>query len=240
MSSPPLPPTVTIVIPTYNECENIASLIPDLLGRDESFRIIVVDDNSPDGTGRVADELASRFPGRIQVLHRSKKQGIGPAYVAGFREALRSNSDYIATMDADHSHSPDDLLRLLNRASTADLVLGSRYIVGGSTHGWPTIRKLVSRVGGTYARLVLGVPIADLTGGFKVYRRETLAALDLDAVRSDGYVFQIETTYYTQKSGFCVVEEPITFNDRHAGKSKLSRRIVLEAMLVVWRLRFGR
>ena len=143
-------------------------------------------------------------------------------------------------MDADHSHDPDDLARLVGRAANADLVLGSRYVPGGSTHGWPAHRKFISRFGGAYARFVLGVPIADLTGGFKVYRRETLEALDLDSIRSDGYAFQIETTYDTVKSGFRVVEEPITFTDRDAGKSKLSRRIVLEAMLVVWRLRFER
>jgi dolichol-phosphate mannosyltransferase len=231
-------PTVTVVIPTYNERENLTSLVPELLNRNPSYRIVIVDDNSPDGTGTVADQLADVFPGRVQVVHRAKKQGIGPAYVAGFRAALRSDSDYVATMDADHSHNPDDLPRLVNRASTADLVLGSRYIPGGSTIGWPAHRKLISRLGGAYARRVLGVPIADLTGGFKVYKRATLDALDLDAIRSDGYAFQIETTYRTMKSGFSVVEEPINFTDRYAGKSKLSRLIVLEAMLVVWRLRF--
>jgi dolichol-phosphate mannosyltransferase len=231
-------PTVTVVIPTYNERENLTSLIPELLDRNPTYRVVVVDDNSPDGTGTVADQLAADFPGRVKVVHRAKKQGIGPAYVAGFREALRSNSEYISTMDADHSHSPDDLPRLVSRAANADLVLGSRYVPGGSTHGWPAIRKLISRLGGAYARRVLGVPIADLTGGFKVYKRATLEALDLDAIRSDGYAFQIETTYRTMKSGFRVVEEPISFTDRYAGKSKLSRMIVLEAMLVVWRLRF--
>jgi dolichol-phosphate mannosyltransferase len=231
-------PTVTVVIPTYNERENLASLIPELLNRNPTYRVVIVDDNSPDGTGTVADQLAADFPSRVKVVHRAKKQGIGPAYVAGFREALRSDNEYIATMDADHSHSPNDLPRLVSRAATADLVLGSRYVPGGSTQGWPAIRMLISRLGGAYARRVLGVPIADLTGGFKVYKRATLEALNLDTIRSDGYAFQIETTYRTMKSGFRVVEEPITFTDRFAGKSKLSRMIVLEAMLVVWRLRF--
>jgi dolichol-phosphate mannosyltransferase len=238
--SSPSNPSVTVVIPTYNERENLALLIPELLDQNPTYRVVIVDDNSPDGTGKLADKLATDFPGRIFVVHRPKKQGIGPAYVAGFREALCSDSEFIATMDADHSHSPNELPRLVKRGETADLVLGSRYVPGGDTHGWPAHRKLISRLGGTYARIVLGLPIADLTGGFKVYKRRTLEALDLESIRSDGYAFQIETTYDTVKSGFCVVEEPITFTDRYAGKSKLSRMIVLEAMLVVWRLRFAR
>ena len=233
-------PSVTVVIPTYNERENLASLVPPLLERNPTYRAVIVDDNSPDGTGKLADRLAADFPGRISVVHRLQKQGIGPAYVAGFRKSLRSECEFIATMDADHSHNPDDLPRLVKRGEEADLVLGSRYVPGGSTHGWPAHRKLISRLGGTYARIVLGLSIADLTGGFKVYKRQTLEALDFDSIRSDGYAFQIETTYETVKSGFCVVEEPITFTDRYAGKSKLSRMIVLEAMLVVWRLRFER
>jgi dolichol-phosphate mannosyltransferase len=229
---------VTVIIPTYNERENLASLVTEVLALGSGLRVIVVDDNSPDGTGALANQLATETPGRITVLHRPKKDGIGPAYVAGFTTALETDAEFVATMDADHSHSPADLPRLVKRAKNADLVLGSRYIEGGSTHGWPLIRKLISRLGGIYARLVLGVPVSDLTGGFKVYKRATLAALDLDAIQSDGYVFQIETTYRTLKSGFNVVEEPISFNDRYAGKSKLSRMIVLEAMFVVWKLRF--
>jgi dolichol-phosphate mannosyltransferase len=231
---------VIVIIPTYNERENLASLVTEVLALGTGLRIIVVDDNSPDGTGTLADQLAAESPGRITVLHRPKKDGIGPAYVAGFKAALDSNAEFVATMDADHSHSSADLPRLVDRAMNADLVLGSRYIEGGSTHGWPIHRKLISRLGGTYARLVLGVPVSDLTSGFKVYKRAALAALDLDAIQSDGYVFQIETTYRTLKSGFSVVEEPISFNDRYAGKSKLSRMIVLEAMFVVWKLRFQR
>jgi dolichol-phosphate mannosyltransferase len=227
-------------MPTYNERENLTTLIPEIMTIGANYRIIVVDDNSPDRTGELADRLALDFPGRITVLHRPKKEGIGPAYLAGFREALNTDTDLIAQMDADHSHSPADLPRLVKKAASADLVLGSRYVPGGSTYGWPAHRKLISRLGGAYARSVLGVPIADLTGGFKVYKRPTLAALNLDVIRSDGYVFQIETTYQTLKAGFCVAEEPISFVDRHAGKSKLSRMIVLEAMLVVWRLRFER
>ncbi|MGH2561321.1 MAG: polyprenol monophosphomannose synthase [Thermomicrobiales bacterium] len=233
-------PSVTVVIPTYNERENLQTLVPTVLDLGPGYRVIVVDDSSPDGTGEIADDLGRRFPGRVEVLHRPRKEGIGRAYVAGFGPALATETDLIAQMDADHSHAPADLARLVQRAPDADLVLGSRYVAGGSTRGWPLHRRLISRFSGLYARLVLGVPIADLTGGFKVYRRETLAALDLATIQSDGYVFQIETTYRTLRSGYRVVEEPITFVDRQAGKSKLSRRIVLEAMVMVWRLRLER
>jgi dolichol-phosphate mannosyltransferase len=236
----PVAPSVVVVIPTYNERANIQSLAPAVLALGESFRLVVVDDNSPDGTGDVLDRLASQNPGRVVVLHRPAKRGIGPAYVAGFRRALDLDPDFVATMDADRSHDPDDFARLLCAATDADLVLGSRYVPGGRTVGWPLYRRLISRLGGLYARFVLGVDVADLTGGFKLYRRATLAALDLDAIRSDGYAFQIETTYRTIERGFRVREVPITFVDRVAGKSKLSRRIVAEAIVVVWRLRFER
>lgn len=232
-------PAIVVVIPTYNERENIRTLVPSVLALGPRYFIVVVDDNSPDGTGAVADELAGASAGRVAVLHRPSKQGIGPAYLAGFREALARSPDLIATMDADHSHDPADLVRLVAAASRADLVLGSRYVKGGQTRGWPLYRRAISRLGGLYAHAVLGVPLADLTGGFKVYRRATLAALDLDRIRSDGYVFQIETTYRAIQLGFRVVEVPITFVDRVEGKSKLSRRIVAEAVVMVWRLRFG-
>jgi len=240
VKAPDPAPSVTVVIPTYNERENIRTLLPALLAVDPAYRVIVVDDNSPDGTGAVAEEVARAHPGRVVVLHRPAKEGIGPAYVAGFRRALANGTELVATMDADHSHDPRDLPRLVQAASTADLVLGSRYVAGGKTCGWPLHRRLISRFGGLYARLVLGVPVADLTGGFKVYRRDALAGLDLETLHSDGYVFQIETTYRTLRRGCRVVEVPITFADRVAGKSKLSRRIVAEAMIVVWRLRFER
>lgn len=233
-------PSVAVVIPTYNERENLQSLVPAVLDLDPGYRVIVVDDNSPDGTGAMADALARRFPGRVAVIHRPRKEGIGRAYVAGFGAALAAEPDLIAQMDADHSHAAADLARLVRRAGKADLVLGSRYVVGGSTRGWPLVRRVISRCGGLYARLVLGVPIEDLTGGFKVYRRAAFEALDLGSIQSDGYVFQIETTYRAVRHGLTVVEEPISFVDRQAGKSKLSRRIVLEAMVVVWRLRWER
>lgn len=233
-------PLVTVVIPTYNERENLASLVPEVLRLGPGYRVLVVDDNSPDGTGQVADQIAAAHPGRVRVLHRAEKQGIGPAYVAGFRAALADETAYIAEMDADHSHDPEDLPRLVAAAATHDLALGSRYVQGGSTRGWPLHRRLISRLGGLYARAVLQVPIADLTGGFKVFPRDTLASLDLDAIRSDGYGFQIETTYRVLQAGGRVAELPIIFTDRVAGASKLSRRIVLEATVVVWRLRLER
>jgi dolichol-phosphate mannosyltransferase len=231
--------SVAIVIPTYNEAANLAGLVELVLDRVPGSTVYVVDDNSPDGTGAIADDLATST-GRVRVLHRSSKDGIGPAYIAGFREALASDATWIVAMDADGSHAPDDLVRLLDEAKHADLVIGSRYVAHGSTVGWPRFRQLLSRAGGLYSRLVLRVPIHDLTAGFKVYRRAALSALPLDDLKSDGYGFQIETTWRTWKSGLQVIEVPITFHDRVAGKSKLSRRIVLEAMLIVWRLRFER
>lgn len=234
------PRSVLVVVPTYNERENLRALVPRLLEASPLISVLVVDDNSPDGTGAVADELAHDSPNRVFVLHRDAKQGIGTAYRAGFAWALAHSEGDIAQMDADLSHDPADLIRLIAGLDDADLVLGSRYVPGGSTRGWAWHRRLISRAGGRYARLVLGVPINDLTGGFKVFRRETLATLDLPDLKSDGYVFQIETTYRSVLKGHRVLEVPITFADRVAGKSKLSRRIVIEAMIVVWRLRFDR
>jgi dolichol-phosphate mannosyltransferase len=229
---------VSVVVPTYNEAESIATLIERVVALGDRYRVVVVDDSSPDGTATIVRTMADRFPGRVELLSRPKKEGIGRAYVSGFRHVLRSNAQLIAQMDADLSHNPNDLARLVAAADAADLVLGSRYVAGGDTRGWPRHRRLISKIGGRYARLVLGVPIRDLTGGFKVYRRTALEALDIDAITSDGYVFQIETTYKTLLNGFRVVEAPIHFVDRVAGKSKLSRRIVLEATLVVWKLKF--
>lgn len=233
-------PSVAVVIPTFNERENLASLVPKVLALGDRYRIIVVDDNSPDGTGKIADDLAITHPGRVEVLHRPTKQGIGRAYIAGFRAALASDAGLIVEMDADHSHDPTSLPTMVAATGEADIVLGSRYVPGGHTVGWPRHRRLISRLGGLYARLVLGVPIADLTGGYKVFTRDALRSLDLDAIESDGYGFQIETTYRLLKRGCRVVELPITFTDRVAGASKLSRRIVLEAAWVVWKLRFQR
>ena len=227
-----------VVIPTYNERDNIASLVETVLALDARYAVLVVDDSSPDGTGPIVEELASRFPGRVELLTRDRKQGIGRAYVAGFTRALETDAPLIAQMDADHSHQPSDLARLVKAAESAELVLASRYIEGGATHGWPWHRRLVSRAGGFYAGLILGVPIKDLTGGFKVWQRATLDGIELDSIHSDGYCFQIETTYRALRKGFAVEQVPITFTDRVAGKSKLSRRVVIEAAIMVWRLRF--
>jgi dolichol-phosphate mannosyltransferase len=230
--------SITIVIPTYNERANLESIVTDLVARLPEAIVVVVDDNSPDGTGVLADALANRFPG-VRVIHRPSKEGIGPAYIAGFRCALANGTNLVAAMDADGSHAPSDLLRLIEAVDDADLVIGSRYVDGGQTVGWSRSRRLLSRFGGLYARLVLGAPITDLTAGFKVYRREALASLPLDRIQTDGYGFQIETTWDIWRSGKRVREVPITFHDRVAGKSKLSRRIVVEAMIMVWRLRFS-
>lgn len=231
---------IVVVIPTYNERDNLATLVPKVLSLGPEYHVLVVDDNSPDGTGDVADRLALRNPDAVWVLHRPHKEGIGPAYVAGFRAALDADATFVVEMDADHSHDPTALPGMVAIARTADLVLGSRYVSGGQTVGWPIHRRIISRLGGSYARLVLGVPIADLTGGYKVFSRAALERLDLADLRSDGYCFQIETTYRLIRQGGRVVEVPITFTDRVVGASKLSRRIVLEAIFVVWRLRFER
>lgn len=231
-------PSVLVVIPTYNERDNIASLIEEILALGERYRVLVVDDSSPDGTGALVDALGDAHPGRVELVSRPGKAGIGRAYVAGFQRALETDADLIAQMDADHSHQPSDLARLVSRAAAVDLVLASRYIPGGSTHGWPWHRKMISRAGGIYAGAILGVDIRDLTGGFKVWHRHALEAIDLQSIHSDGYCFQIETTYRALRNGFRTEQVPISFIDRVAGKSKLSRRVVLEAAVVVWQLRF--
>lgn len=231
------PPRVTVVVPTYNERQNLPDLVRRVLALGPSYAVLVVDDGSPDGTGQVAEELAATNSGRVAVLHRPRKEGIGPAYLAGFRQALAGDADLVAQMDADHSHDPADLARLVAAARDADLVIGSRYVPGGGTEGWSAWRRWLSRGGGRYAQFVLGIGIADLTGGFKVWRRQTLERLDFAAIAADGYGFQIETTVRALRSGARVVEAPITFHERAAGRSKLSRRIVAEAALLVWRLR---
>lgn len=229
-----------MIVPTYNERANIETLIKRVLEQGTEFSVLVVDDGSPDGTGELADAATASNPNRVAVLHREAKQGIGRAYLAGFAWALSRDFTHVAQMDADFSHDPDDLPRLLEAAANADLVLGSRYVDGGSTEGWPRGRRALSWLGGHYAKLVLGVPVDDLTGGFKLYTRHGLEALPMDEIRSDGYVFQIETTYRLLEQERRVLEIPIRFVDRIAGKSKLSRRIVFEAIIVVWRLRFQR
>ena len=229
-----------LVLPTYNEADNLESIVAAALKHlPESARLLVVDDNSPDGTGQIADRLAADQP-RIEVLHRPQKEGLGPAYIAGFRRALAAGAAYVLEMDSDFSHDPADLPRLLEAAAGADLVIGSRYVPGGGVENWTATRKAVSRGGSAYARLLLGVPVRDLTGGFKCFRREVLEAIDLDAVNSRGYAFQVEMTYRAVKAGFSVVEVPIFFRDRVAGTSKMSGMIVAEAAWRVPLLRFGR
>jgi dolichol-phosphate mannosyltransferase len=219
-----------VCLPTYNERENLEPMIR-ALGQ-KGVSVLVIDDNSPDGTGELADRLAAELD-HVDVLHRETKEGLGPAYLAGFRHALADGAELILEMDADFSHDPDDVPRLIREAGEADVVLGSRYVDGGSIRNWGRLRRLVSAAGSGYARRVLGVPVNDLTGGFKCFRREVLETLDLEAISSRGYAFQIETTYRALRAGFKVVEVPIAFADRERGGSKMSRGIVLEA---IWKV----
>jgi dolichol-phosphate mannosyltransferase len=230
-------PGATICLPTYNERENLEAMLRALapLGVD----VLVIDDNSPDGTGAIADRLAEEL-GFVSVLHRDRKEGLGPAYLAGFHRALADGANFVLEMDCDFSHDPDDVPRLIAACeSGADLALGSRYVAGGGTENWGRIRRFISVGGSWYARVLLGVRIRDLTGGFKCYRRAVLERIDLDSIQAKGYAFQIEGTYRTLRAGFTVVEVPIIFADRTAGHSKMSRAIVLEAVTKVPALRFA-
>ena len=231
---------LVICLPTYNERANlepIARRLGDVLGSvDAEPRLLVIDDSSPDGTGELADRLSGEL-GFLSVLHRTRKEGLGPAYIAGFRWALDHGADRIVQMDADFSHDPADLPRLLGATESAGLALGSRYVKGGGTENWGKGRQAISRFGSFYARTILGVPVHDLTGGFKCWRREALESLPLDRVRTKGYAFQIETTYLAIRADIEVVEVPIVFAERRAGGSKMTRGIVLEAMWKVPELR---
>jgi dolichol-phosphate mannosyltransferase len=222
----------TICLPTYNEAENLERMIRAL--EPAGAQVLVIDDNSPDGTGAIADRLAAEFDW-VNVLHRERKEGLGPAYLAGFERALADRAELVVEMDCDFSHDPGDVPRLLAAAEDgADLVLGSRYVKGGSvSDDWGFIRRAVSSGGSVYARLILGVPVRDLTGGFKCFRRAVLEAIDLETVQAKGYAFQIELTYRARRRGFRVVEVPIRFVDRTRGGSKMSHAIVLEA---IWRV----
>ena len=236
-----MPGRVWIVMPTYNEAVNVESIVRAAGAELEraapaDFRILVVDDNSPDGTGAIADELAAEL-GWVEVLHRTSKEGLGHAYRAGFGHALSAGAELLIEMDADFSHDPRYLPDLIAAAANADLVLGSRYVEGGGVRNWGLMRRAISRGGGLYARAMLGVPVRDLTGGFKCIRREVLEAIDLQSVRAEGYGFQIEVTYRALRAGFRVVEVPIVFADRKAGASKMSTHIAVEAMLLVPQLR---
>lgn len=229
-----------LVLPTYNEAENVEPLVEAARAKlPPSAQVLIVDDGSPDGTGAIADRLAEEHE-NVHVLHRPRKEGLGPAYLAGFREALEGGAGLVLEMDVDFSHDPAYLPRLLEAAERADVVLGSRYVDGGRVSDWGPLRRAVSRGGSAYARAVLGVEVRDLTGGFKCFRREVLEAIDLDAIATHGYAFQVEMTYRAIRRGFKVVEVPIIFRERRVGKSKMDLSIVTEAVLRLPLLRFGR
>lgn len=231
---------VTVVLPTYNEAENLPGMVAELLSQDvNALDLLVVDDSSPDGTGAVAEGLKARHPGRMEVLHRPAKKGLGSAYLEGFRRALEAGAEAVVEMDADFSHSPSLLAAMIALLEDHDVVVGSRYVQGGSVdERWNLWRKALSWWGNTYARLVTGLKIKDATAGFKVFRASALAALPLDRIRSDGYAFQIEMAYACQKAGLRVAEVPIYFEDRVIGSSKMSLPIVAEAIWRVWEIRF--
>jgi dolichol-phosphate mannosyltransferase len=230
-----------LILPTYNEAENLEGLVraalPQLASAAPEHHVLVVDDGSPDGTGEIADRLAAEHP-QIEVMHRTKKEGLGRAYLAGFAHALSQGAELVLEMDSDFSHNPADLPRLIRAADDADLVIGSRYVDGGGVENWPFRRRALSRGGSFYARVILGVPVRDLTGGFKCFRRATLERIDYPNTHADGYGFQIELTYRAYRAGFRVKEIPIVFKEREHGTSKMTARIALEAIWKVPALRF--
>jgi dolichol-phosphate mannosyltransferase len=230
--------TAMVVIPTYNECDNIGRLIPEILRQDPGVQVLVVDDNSPDGTGALVDGMAAA-DSRIHVLHRSGKLGLGSAYREGFRCALELGADYIVEMDADFSHDPGVLPVFFDKMQEYDVVIGSRYLNGVSVVNWPIRRLILSYCASVYTRVITGLHLHDCTSGFKCFRRSALEAIDLQGVRSDGYSFQIEMNYRCMEQGFRLGEVPIIFIDRHAGSSKMSKRIVREAIIMVWKLKLG-
>lgn len=245
-STPPVDGVPWLVLPTFNEAPNVDAIVRAAHGvltraAPDGFRILIVDDGSPDGTGRLADAVAAELP-EVEVLHRTVREGLGPAYLAGFAHALAAGAGYVMEMDADFSHDPADLARLLDpvRGGRADLALGSRYVPGGGVTDWKLLRRAVSRGGSLYAATVLRLPIRDLTGGFKCFRREVLEAIDLPSVQSKGYAFQVELTYRATQAGFRIVEVPIVFRDRLHGQSKMHWRIVPEAAWLSLKLRFRR
>lgn len=232
---------VIVIIPTYNEIENIKKIIPAIFGHVPEASILVVDDSSPDGTGEAVEKMRKQFQ-NLHLLTRAQKQGLGRAYIAGFNWSIEKGFDIIIEMDADFSHRPEDLRKvvdaMLNTSRPVDFVIGSRYVAGGGTVNWGLIRKIISRGGGIYSRLILGYPINDWTGGFNAWRKEVLQKIGLDTVTSNGYSFQIELKYKASKNGFKNLEVPILFEDRRVGKSKMSLKIVLEAFYKVWSFRF--
>lgn len=234
-----MPNDKIVIIPTYNEADTIVKLVPEIFKIYPETDILVVDDNSPDGTGKAVDELA-KADSRTRCLHRPRKEGIGPAYIEAIGMALKSPYNFILHMDADFSHDPKYIPAIFEAAEDCDLVLGSRYIKGGGIANWPLSRKILSRLGNLYAKTILGVPINDLTGGFKCFRREVLEAINLDTVTSRGYAFLIETTFRAYRRGFRIKEVPIVFSDRRFGKTKMSRCIFLEAVINVWKFRYAK
>lgn len=225
-----------VIIPTYNEADNIKKIIPEILAQDEGFHTLVVDDNSPDGTANLVKEM-QKSDSRIHLIERSRKQGLGTAYVAGFKYALANGFDFIFEMDADFSHDPKALPLLLKKAEEYDLIIGSRYISGVNVVNWPLQRLILSYGANLYTRIITGMPVRDATAGFKCYRRKVLESIDLDSITSNGYSFQIETNFLAWKKGFRVCEVPIVFVDRRAGVSKMSKHIVYEAAWMVWKLK---
>lgn len=226
-----------VVVPTFNEADNIGNLIPKVLNFGKHFEVLVVDDGSPDGTAATV-KLLRQTDDRVHLIEREKKLGLGTAYVAGFKYALSNGFDYVFEMDADFSHDPNELPRLLKKAEECDLVIGSRYISGVNVVNWPIRRLLLSYFANVYTRVITGMPVRDATGGFKCYRRQVLESIDLDAIHSNGYAFQIEMNFLAWKKGFKVCELPITFVDRRVGISKMSKSIVYEAVWLVWKLKF--
>ena len=228
----------TIVIPTYNEAENLPVLVPALFSLNlPSLRILIVDDNSPDGTGQIGDDLGKQYQGQVEVLHRPGKMGLGTAYIQGFHHAIQQGAEAVGQMDADFSHPVDKIPELAQALESCDVALGSRYIPGGSLdERWPLWRKGLSSFGNVYARAILGLPMKDITGGFRLWRSNTLAGMPLERIRSNGYVFQVEMIYVATRSGFTFQEVPFHFADRRWGKSKMDMRIQFEAALRVWQL----
>ncbi len=235
-----MPLKALVILPTYNEIENLKPLIEEIIQRGP-YHILVVDDNSPDGTGELADRMAREHEGCVFVLHRARKEGLGRAYTAGFKWGLARDYDVLFEMDADFSHNPSHLSQFMREIEKgADLVLGSRNIKGGGTRNWSHVRQVISKGGSLYAQTILFSPYHDLTSGFKAFRREVLEALDIDAVQSNGYSFQIEVTHRAHQMGFKIKETPIIFVDRKIGASKMTGKIVSEAMIVVWKIRLSK
>jgi dolichol-phosphate mannosyltransferase len=226
-----------VIIPTYNEADNVSKIIPEVLAQHEGFNVLIVDDNSPDGTATLVKEM-QKANSRIHIIERPSKQGLGTAYVAGFKYALSHGFDFVFEMDADFSHDPKMLVILLAKAEDCDLVIGSRYISGVNVVNWPLRRLILSYSANLYTRIITGLPVKDATAGFKCYRRAVLESFDLDSIKSNGYSFQIETNYLAWKHGFRVCEVPIVFTDRREGISKMSKHIVYEAAWMVWKLKF--